>query len=237
MSKGFQDVIKQYGIKYRVSFVGYPHGNTRTAKRLLRTNLDIQGNLDKVAVTRALLQYRITPDRDIRLSPVEMLYGRKLKDFLPDTPNKYKLPHRKIMRNAWKNVSEWREKALSKRFSKVHDTLSEHTRDLPPLSKGDNVLVQNQLGNSPKRWEHRGVVDEVLPHRQYEVLLDGSRRLTLRNRQFLRKFTPSDISGQPTKTQYQCTPVPTQDNDDPNKQQEMYVPPNHEHDFTLYHKK
>ena len=90
MSRGFQDLLKQYGIQHRVSSVGFPHGNTRSevavksAKRLLRTNKDVRGDLNKVAVTRALLQHRNTPDRDIGLSPAEMLYGQKLKDFLPD---------------------------------------------------------------------------------------------------------------------------------------------------------
>ena len=36
----------------------------------------------------------------------------------------------------------------------------------------------------------------VLPNRQYQVRTDGSRRITLRNRKFLRKFTP--IHGDPT---------------------------------------
>ena len=57
--------------------------------------------------------------------------------------------------------------------------LSEHTKELPDLSVGDHVMIQNQLGNNPKRWEKRGVVVEVLPYRQYRVRVDGSRRITL----------------------------------------------------------
>ena len=34
------------------------------------------------------------------------------------------------------------------------------------------------------------MVLEVLPNRQYQIRLDGSRRLTLNNRKFLHKFTP-----------------------------------------------
>ena len=51
-------------------------------------------------------------------------------------------------------------------------------------------MVQNLLGNNPKRWDKRGVVLEVLPHRQYKVKMDGSRYITLRNRKHLRKFEP-----------------------------------------------
>jgi hypothetical protein len=33
-------------------------------------------------------------------------------------------------------------------------------------------------------------VTEVLPHRQYRVVVDGSRHITLRNRRFLHKILP-----------------------------------------------
>ena len=67
---------------------------------------------------------------------------------------------------------------------------------------GDNVMVQNQAGNKPPRWSRSGVILEVLPHRQYNVLMDGSRRVSLRNRKFLRKFTPlhRDVRTTPQQT-------------------------------------
>ena len=49
---------------------------------------------------------------------------------------------------------------------------------------------KNQTGNRPRQWDRRGVIVEVMPFRQYKVMLDGSRQLTLRNRKFLRAFTP-----------------------------------------------
>ena len=55
------------------------------------------------------------------------------------------------------------------------------------LVPGDRVLVQNQSGTKPKRWDRSGVVVEVKPHGQHLVRVDGSRRVTLRNRQFLRR--------------------------------------------------
>ena len=66
-----------------------------------------------------------------------------------------------------------------------------HTRPLPPLKVGDTVFVQNQSGNHPRRFERTGVVVEVQQHDQYQVRLDGSGRIYLRNRKFLRKFTPT----------------------------------------------
>ncbi|KAK8380229.1 hypothetical protein O3P69_016686 [Scylla paramamosain] len=56
-------------------------------------------------------------------------------------------------------------------------------RTLEPLSPGSRVWVQNQM---TKVWDRSGVVAEALPHRQYTVRLDGSGRLSLRNRRHLR---------------------------------------------------
>ena len=77
MSQSFQTCLDNHGVHHRVSSVGYPHGNTRSeiavksAKRLLRANINERGDLDMVAIMRALLEYRNTPDRDIGLSPAE----------------------------------------------------------------------------------------------------------------------------------------------------------------------
>ena len=196
VSAKFQEFLATYKVHHRVSSVGFPHGNTRSevavksAKRLLRENTSITGELDNVAVTKALLQHRNTPDRDIGMSPAELLYGRKLKDFLPGCPTKYIRPQSSNLRQEWNDIAQWRELALAKRCSKVLEKLSEHVKDLPALKKGDLVAVQNQLGNNPRRWDRRGVIVEVLPYRQYKILLDGSRRITLRNRKFIRLFKP-----------------------------------------------
>jgi hypothetical protein len=74
---------------------------------------------------------------------------------------------------------------------------------LLPLEIGDHVMLQNQLGNKPKRWDKRGVVVQADPKiRQYKVMAFGSRRLTLRNRGFLRKYTPiNKPPGTPTGLQ------------------------------------
>ena len=196
MSDEFRDCMKRFGVHHRVSSVGFPHGNCRaevgvkTAKRLLRDHLNPSGALDTMAVTRALLQHRNTPDRDLGVSPAELLFGRKLKDFLPSRPNEPPNSMWPNFRQEWKDTAHWRELALQRRSSKINEKLLEHTKNLVPLQINDTVLVQNQLGNHPKRWDKRGTVIEVLPHRQYKIRMDGSRRISLRNRQFLRKFTP-----------------------------------------------
>ena len=85
----FDTFCKQYGIEHRLTSVAFPHANCRaevavkTAKRLIRDNVHADGKLDRVGLTRALLTYRNTPDRDTGLSPAEILLGRQLRDFLP----------------------------------------------------------------------------------------------------------------------------------------------------------
>ena len=50
--------------------------------------------------------------------------------------------------------------------------------------------MQNQYGNHPKKWSNTGLFAEVLPIRQYQVIVNGSGRVTLGTRKFLKKITP-----------------------------------------------
>ena len=38
------------------------------------------------------------------------------------------------------------------------------TRKMPPLSVGDKVLVQNQTGRVPNKWDMSGVIVECKPY-------------------------------------------------------------------------
>ena len=62
------------------------------------------------------------------------------------------------------------------------------------LNLGNIVSLQNQAGPRAKKWDRTGVVVEVLPFDQYRVKVDGSGRVTLRNRQFLRNLGHGDSS-------------------------------------------
>ena len=46
------------------------------------------------------------------------------------------------------------------------------------MKVGDTVMVQNQSGNHPLRWDKRGTVMKCEGFDQYQVMFDGSRRLT-----------------------------------------------------------
>lgn len=58
---------------------------------------------------------------------------------------------------------------------------NKQTSPLWELHVGDPVSLQNQTGNQSLRWQKTGIVAEALPHQQYRVVVDGSRRTTLRN--------------------------------------------------------
>ena len=51
----------------------------------------------------------------------------------------------------------------------------------------------NKSGNHPKKWDRSGTVVEVLPFNQYTVRIDGFRRVTKRNRKYLRGYTPATV--------------------------------------------
>ena len=76
------------------------------------------------------------------------------------------------------------------RHLKAIESYDEHSKDLPELEEGDYVAVQNGKGSHPKRWDKTGRIMHKFPFRQYNVKIDGSNRLTLRNRKFLRKIDP-----------------------------------------------
>ena len=63
---------------------------------------------------------------------------------------------------------------------------SAHTRELSELEFGCVVQVQNQAGPHANKWDLSGVVVELLGHDSYTVRMDGTGRLSKRNRRFLK---------------------------------------------------
>ena len=187
-----QDFLNNWQVKHRLSSAYNPHANMRaetavkSIKRILRDNIGRAGSLDTDKVAASLLNYRNTPDRDTSLSPAQILFARSLKDTIPTNPVNLQL------RPEWILTAEARERALSRRHLARQTDLQSHAKQLKPLTVGSIVQVQNQRGNNPNKWDMSGVVVEVLDFNAYNVKLDGTGRISKRNRQFLRPITPYD---------------------------------------------
>ena len=139
----FQNFLKSWGIQHRTSSSYFPKSNLRaesavkSAKRIVLDNSKSDGSPDMDRIARALMQHRNTPDSEYGLSPAQLVFGRPIRDFLPIRPGNFSPSE------VWIDNREKRELAMRKRFHRGAERWSERTRDLPPLSPGSRVMIQN----------------------------------------------------------------------------------------------
>ena len=165
----------------RLSSAHYPQSNGRaevavkTAKRLIRANTGPGGTLDSNNMALAILQYLNTPLKGTDKSPTQLATGRQLRDGVPT--GRW---HLRVDRQWGKTLHRCEMQMGEDGNSQACRSTP---RNLPTLTPGMRVRVQNQATNV---WDRAGLVVEAKPYRQYTVRLDGSGRLTLRNRRHLR---------------------------------------------------
>ena len=194
-SDTLRQFLKRWGVRHRISSAYFPRSNGRaevavkSAKRLLRTNVGPGGSLNNDRFLEAILQLRNTPDPDCKVSPAQILFGRPIRDNLMFTRKLHKFSNPLVVRT-WQEAWRLKEMALRTRYAKSAERLNRSSRDLPPMRPGDACFIQNQWGKHPLKWERSGIIMEALPHNQYTVKVDGSGRLTIRNRKFIRRFSP-----------------------------------------------
>ena len=133
---------------------------------------------------------RNTPDPHCGVSPSVIVFDRPLRDYFLFT----ECLKRESYSKRWKEACSAKEEALRFRFIRNSESINLHAKHLHPLSVGDKCFVQNQTGAHAKKWHHTGTVTEVLPHNKYAVRIDGSGRVTMRNRRFLKKYTPVTLT-------------------------------------------
>ena len=180
--------LQKWNIKRRLSSAYYPQSNGRaeagvkTAKRILLGNVNpATGKLDNDEAVKALLTHRNTPSQQTGVSPAKILFGRPIRDHLPIADLH--------LGEEWTRIADKREEAFARRHNikRIPET---KLKELPQLDVGDSVQIQNQTGTRSTKWGSTGFITDALPHRQYRVVVDGSRRVTLRNRRFLKKIPP-----------------------------------------------
>ena len=197
-STEFQLFLKTWGIHHRLSSAEYPQSNGRaelvvkTAKCIILENTN-RGSLNTDKAARALLQYRNTPIQSLGLSPAQILFHRQLRDHLPAHPTHLRL-HSK-----WLKAAKNREQLAAIKKERILQSTTQPVRNLPNLPVGTFVAIQDQRSKKElRKWIHTGVIVEVLPFRQYRIKVDGSGRLWLRNRRFLKPIPIPSITSPAT---------------------------------------
>ena len=144
------------------------------------------------------MNHRKTADPEWKLSPAQLIFGRPIRDFLSIKLNQYS------PQECWILDRVSREQAMKHRVHLGMEKWSANTRNLPALKVGQHVNIQNQpgAGKIAKRWDRTGIVVEDLGFNKYRVRVDGSRRVTDRNRQFLTLFKPAKSTFLPGPAPY-----------------------------------
>ena len=216
-SSDFKEFLSNWGVHHRLSSVGYPQSNGRaelavkSAKRLIQDNTSSDGSLDNDRAARAILQHRNTPIPELGLSPAQLLLHRQLRDSIPARPTHYRL------HKDWILTAEEREKAFAKRNQTIKNDYNQHSRLLSPISTQTAVRIQEK-----GKWTKSGRVVETLPNRQYRIRMDGSGRVTLRNRRFLKpiqtlqNIIPSALQHNETLPSDPISPSTSTNNEDTN---------------------
>ena len=228
-SKETQDFLARWGVKHRRSSAYFPQSNGRAevavkaAKRALMNNTAPDGSLDTDKMLRALLVIRNTPHQDCKKSPSEIVFNRRLRGVLPYSP--FRSADRfnnDDVAETWKEAWDLKERALKSRAIRTMESLSQNCRQLKKLEPGSRVFLQNQVGRNANKWERSGTVMEQCDNDMYQVKVDGTGRVTPRNRRFLRAFDPADIT--PKSYRPQVTERPAAANLEPAEAPSIVTP-------------
>ena len=162
-SSAFQEFLRTWCVKYRLSSVAYPQSNgwaeltVKAAKRIVKENTGPQGSLDNDNVAQAILQYQNTPIQSIGLSPAQLLHYR-LHDSIPSQLILCK-PHPE-----WVVAAQHCEETFHHCNAKIVERYNKYTHNLLPLDAVDTMAIQSPLN---QRWNTTGKIITALPNCQY----------------------------------------------------------------------
>ena len=178
----FKDFLQCWSVRHRLSSAYFPQSNGRaeaavkSMKRLIRGHTGPRGSISNDDIALSQLQYRNTP-LDGGKSPAQLALGRELKDAIPLPKNRYYVSNQR--KKFLKQMET--ERAVSNK--QQSQTFNKSAKNLQAVQPGNEVVCQNPKSH---KWDKSGKVIESLPFRQYRIKLDGTGRITLRNRRHIR---------------------------------------------------
>ena len=154
-SSEFRMFAKQYEFNHLTSSPRYPQSNgkvenaVKTAKRLLKKAID--AGTDPYL---ALLDWRNTPSETLKLSPVQIIFGRRTRTSMPTSTS--------LLKSSY--AAETTER-LQK--AKATQAMYYDKQAKPRQSLSEGQTVRFKLDNK-QPWE-KAEIETVLPHRSYVV--------------------------------------------------------------------
>lgn len=158
-SREFKAFSANYEFEHVTSSPRYPQSNGRVenavkiVKRLMTKAID-----DKRDPYLALLEWRNTPSEQLKLSPVQVMYGRRTRSTLPTTDVLLR-PENAILASQRLSSSKERQKQYYDRGSK----------ERPPMAIGQTVRFKTDPNSG--QWR-KGEITETLPYRSYNIFTD-----------------------------------------------------------------
>ena len=116
----------------------------KSAKRIIRDNVDINGSLNTNNFYQALLAQRNCPDPESNVSPAQVVCGHAVRDIIPATDY--------APREEWSQLATRQEECFLRRHFRKCEPLESQARNLTELLPGDLVCIQDQAGPTPKKW-------------------------------------------------------------------------------------
>ena len=111
-----------------------------------------------------------------------------IRGYIPTRPSHYEL-HKE-----WVISAQQKEPHISQRNIKLCECYNTTSHELQELPVGTSVVIQNQGGRYSRKWDRTDWLVEVLPNCHYRERMDGSGRITLRNRRFPREYSKLETS-------------------------------------------
>ena len=133
--------LRSWGTALRTCSAYYPKSNGRaelavkTSKRLINGYTGKNGSIKTDKIARALLQYRNTPLKVGNKSPAQLLFGRSLRDNIPQPLTSH------IVNQHWTSYLRQREKDLHESNRKIKEYHDRNVKEHETLPVGTTVVM------------------------------------------------------------------------------------------------